>query len=74
MAMLPGLGYPHHIVSGGQTGVDRAGLDAAMACGMSHGGWCPRGRLAEDGPIPAHYQLRETRSAKYYIRTRQECR
>ena len=38
--------------------------------GRSHGGWCPRGRLAEDGPIAARYQLRETRSAKYYIRTR----
>lgn len=69
MERLPGLGCPHHVVSGGQTGVDRAALDAAMACGLSHGGWCPRGRLAEDGPIPHHYQLRETGSSKYYIRT-----
>lgn len=70
MERLPGLGYPHHVISGGQTGVDRAALDAAIFCGVSHGGWCPRGRLAEDGPIPRHYQLRETRSAKYFIRTR----
>lgn len=69
MERLPGLGYPHHIVSGGQTGVDRAALDAAIACGLGHGGWCPRGRLAEDGPIPHRYQLRETRSTKYAVRT-----
>ena len=70
MERLPGLGYPHHVVSGGQTGVDRAALDAAITCGLSHGGWCPSGRVAEDGPIPRRYQLRETRSAKYHIRTR----
>ena len=40
------------IISGGQTGADRAALDFAIANGFSHGGWCPRGRLAEDGPIP----------------------
>lgn len=39
------------IISGGQTGVDRAALDAAMACGVATGGWCPEGRQAEDGPI-----------------------
>ena len=70
MGILPGLGHPHHVVSGGQTGVDRAALDAALATGISHGGWCPRGRLAEDGVIPARYLLRETHSAKYHIRTR----
>lgn len=59
------------IISGGQTGVDRAALDAAIAAGVPHGGWCPRGRLAEDGAIAAHYQLCETQSAKYSIRTRQ---
>lgn len=59
------------IVSGGQTGVDRGALDAALALGVPHGGWCPRGRLAEDGPIPEHYQLRETESSQYAVRTEQ---
>jgi hypothetical protein len=57
------------IVSGGQTGVDRAALDAAICLGVPHGGWCPLGRLAEDGPIPGHYRLRETESAEYPART-----
>ncbi len=59
------------IVSGGQTGVDRAGLDAAILMGLAHGGWCPRGRLAEDGRIPPEYRLEETRSADYPARTEQ---
>lgn len=59
------------LVSGGQTGVDRAALDVAIACGIPHGGWCPRGRLSEAGPIPARYQLTETDSAKYWVRTEQ---
>lgn len=59
------------IVSGGQTGVDRAALDAAIALEVEHGGWCPRGRLAEDGPIPERYRLRETESAEYPVRTEQ---
>ena len=59
------------IVSGGQTGVDRGALDAAIALGIAHGGWCPRGRLSEDGPIAAHYQMQETASSKYWVRTRQ---
>lgn len=57
------------IVSGGQTGVDRGALDAAIACNVPHGGWCPRGRLAEDGPIPQCYQLSELASAEYAVRT-----
>lgn len=57
------------IVSGGQTGVDRAALDAAILLGVPHGGWCPRGRLAEDGSIPIHYNLQETESRRYYVRT-----
>jgi hypothetical protein len=57
------------IVSGGQTGVDRAALDAAMELGLPHGGWCPRGRLAEDGKIPRRYQLQEADSRSYYVRT-----
>ena len=57
------------IVSGGQTGVDRAALDAAISLGIPHGGWCPKGRIAEDGVIPSHYQLNETDSADYPTRT-----
>ena len=57
------------ILSGGQTGADRAALDWALAHGVPHGGWCPRGRRAEDGPIAARYQLRETPSEDYLERT-----
>jgi len=57
------------IVSGGQTGVDRAALDVALELGLPCGGWCPRGRLAEDGPIDPRYPLRETTSADYAQRT-----
>ena len=57
------------IVSGGQTGVDRGALDAAIAAGIGHGGWCPRGRKAEDGTIPAYCRLRETPSSRYSERT-----
>jgi hypothetical protein len=60
---------PAKIVSGGQTGVDRGALDAAIELGIPHGGWCPRGRLAEDGPIPDRYRLTETESAEYSVRT-----
>ncbi len=57
------------IVSGGQTGADRAALDWAIAQGIPHGGWCPRGRLAEDGAIPARYHLTETPSSDSAERT-----
>jgi hypothetical protein len=57
------------IVSGGQTGVDRAALDAAIELGIPCGGWCPRGRRAEDGVIPVGYPLRETLSSAYPERT-----
>ncbi len=59
----------HKIVSGGQTGVDRAALDVAQALQLEHGGWCPRGRLAEDGRIPDAYLLQETEAADYAERT-----
>lgn len=57
------------IVSGGQTGADRAALDFALRQGLPHEGWCPRGRLAEDGPLAPRYRLRETPSAAYAERT-----
>lgn len=59
------------IVSGGQTGVDRGALDAALALDFPCDGWCPAGRRAEDGILAAHYPLRETRSDHYIVRTRQ---
>lgn len=62
------------IVSGGQTGVDRAALDVALALGIPCGGWCPKGRRAEDGAIPAHYPLTETTSKDYRVRTRRNVR
>lgn len=58
------------IVSGGQMGADRAALDWAIAHGIPHGGWCPRGRRAEDGRIPERYTLLETPSRDYEQRTR----
>jgi len=57
------------LISGGQTGVDRAALDVALEIGLGCGGWCPRGRRAEDGAIPDSYPLRETRSCAYPERT-----
>lgn len=58
------------IVSGGQTGADRAALDAAINSNIPHGGWCPAGRLAEDGVIDKKYQLQETESSNYAVRTK----
>lgn len=57
------------IVSGGQTGVDRSALDAALALGLPCGGWCPRGRRAEDGPIDPRYPVVETAAEDYAERT-----
>jgi hypothetical protein len=57
------------VVSGGQSGADRAGLDWAIEQGIHHGGWCPRGRKTEDGTLPAHYLLQETPTAGYLQRT-----
>lgn len=58
------------IVSGGQTGVDRAALDWALENDIPHGGWCPRGRRAEDGRLHHRYALRETDSSDYSERTK----
>jgi hypothetical protein len=57
------------ILSGGQTGVDRAALDVALALGLPCGGWVPRGRRAEDGAVPRRYPMRETRGRSYAERT-----
>lgn len=57
------------IVSGGQTGVDRAALDIALELGLDIGGWCPKGRRTEDGKLPRRYPLRETPLARYQQRT-----
>jgi hypothetical protein len=57
------------VVSGGQTGADRVGLDWAIWHEIPHGGWCPRFRKAEDGKIPPQYQLTETPSSDYVQRT-----
>jgi hypothetical protein len=58
------------IISGGQTGADRAALDWAIARGIPHSGWCPAGRLAEDGAIPERYALIELPGGGYRQRTR----
>lgn len=60
----------YRIISGGQTGVDRAALDAALKLDFPCGGWCPKGRLAEEGPIPRRYPLKETPLKQYPQRTR----
>jgi len=57
------------IYSGGQSGVDRAALDAAISLNIKHGGWCPNGRKAEDGTIDSLYLLTETDSSDYLVRT-----
>jgi hypothetical protein len=57
------------VASGGQTGADRAALGFAIERGIPHGGWCPKGRLGEDGPIDLCYQLNEMLSGTYAERT-----
>lgn len=57
------------IISGGQTGVDRAALDVGLELGIPIGGYCPKGRRSEDGTIPAQYPMIETSTADYGIRT-----
>jgi hypothetical protein len=58
------------IISGGQTGADQAGLDAAMALGIAHGGWVPKGRRTEEGPLSMLYEMWEMESEEYNKRTK----
>ena len=58
-----------NIISGGQTGADRAVLDFALKFNIPHGGWIPKGRIAEDGPLSDKYQLQEMPTSSYPKRT-----
>ncbi len=58
------------IISGGQTGVDRAALDVALTHRIACGGWVPRGRRAEDGPLSSYYPMREMPDTSYASRTK----
>ena len=57
------------IISGGQTGADRAGLDIAIEWGIPHGGWIPKGRKTENGRLPIRYHLKEINAIDYTQRT-----
>ena len=59
------------IISGGQTGAGQAALDAAINLNIPHGGWIPKGRITEKGPLPAKYKLQETPSSSYFDQTEQ---
>ena len=59
------------IISGGQTGADRATLDFAIRHNIPYGGWIPKGRKAEDGRLPDHYQLQKMPTGEYLKRTEQ---
>ena len=59
------------IISGGQTGVDRAALDVAIKLGIPYGGWIPKGRITEEGPLPEKYQMQEMPTESYAARTEQ---
>lgn len=59
------------VISGGQTGADQAGLDVAIKLGIPHGGWIPKGRMTEVGPLPEKYNLQEMTTKSYHKRTEQ---
>lgn len=60
----------HLVIGGGQTGADQGGLEFAIVHGIPHGGWCPKGRICEDGIIPSRYRLVETDTTDYRLRTK----
>jgi hypothetical protein len=62
------------IISGGQTGADQAALDAAIKLGIPHGGWIPKGRMTEDGPLSDRYDLIEMPTESYPERTKKNIR
>ena len=62
------------IVSGGQTGADRAALDTAIKFNIDHGGWVPAGRRAEDGVLPPVYHMEEMDTVHYSRRTERNVR
>jgi hypothetical protein len=64
-----GIDMIRKIISGGQSGADRAALDAAIYLNIPHGGWLPKGRKTEDGPLPRQYALYELHSGRYRDRT-----
>lgn len=66
----PAQWKPEKIVSGGQTGVDRAALDIGIALNLAIGGYCPKGRRCEDGVIPDRYPMIELYSRDYSVRTK----
>jgi hypothetical protein len=59
------------IISGGQTGADRAALEVAIKFNIPHGGWIPQGRIAEDGRLDDKYNLKEMPTSSYPARTEQ---
>jgi len=65
------MGLLNKIVSGGQTGADRAALDVAIKFNIPHGGWIAKGRRTESGPLPDFYNLKEMTTRDYPARTRQ---
>lgn len=65
------MGLLNKIVSGGQTGADRAALDVAIKFNIPHGGWIAKGRRTESGPLPDYYNLKEMATRDYPARTRQ---
>ncbi len=65
----PNTDWRVKIVSGGQTGVDRAALDVALKRGIESGGWCPKGRLDEFGRIPDRYPVKELENGGFTERT-----